>query len=401
LSLIALAITVSENEAIYIRNTLTSELKLVKGPISYLPNVDEERFMKKLSKEEYQALGIPAEPSFKAYVVQIQKNECLCVIDYKDNKEEYIMGPESKILGPNEGIKVVTISAGVPKQENQAKLATINLGPDFMNDMFTVRTKDNAVLELEVTYKWRFVVDDASLYKFFEGDFIGYSCQSLRSRIREVASMNEFEKFHTSASQLMRERLFKDYKIQVKRESKTVEEEFRGRFFPEFNFLIFEMDVKRIHPVDNEIAALLDESIKSSMKILCRKLNDNAETEAEKEKIESESEIAKLQRNLIEIQSANYSKEVLEKAKIEGAALIERAKAEMEAEEMLERSRMELEIESMQKTMDLLKGASGAKYIEFVKAMSLGKNVNLVTVVPSDTKSLFMPSAQVAEHSDF
>lgn len=63
---------------------------------------------------------------------------------------------------------------------------------------------------------------------------------------------------------------------------------------------------------------MLDESIKSSMKILCRKLNDNAETEAEKEKIESESEISRLQGNLIEIQNANYSKETLEKAKIEG-----------------------------------------------------------------------------------
>jgi len=339
------AITISENEAVYIRNTSTSELKLVKGPISYMPGVEEERFYKKLSKDECQALGISEEAQFKAYSINVQKNECVCVKDYKNNKEYYVRGPDSHILGPYEGLKVISISAGVPKQENAAKLASVNFGPDFMIDRFNVRTKDNAVLQLEVTYKWRFMVDDSNIYKLFEGDFIGYSCQSLRSRIREEASQHEFEKFHTEASQILRKKLFKSYDA----DGKAIQEAMFGRLFREFNFFIFELDVKKVTPVDKEIESLLDESIKASMKILCRKLNDSAETEAEKEKIDSEAEIARLERNLIEIQNTNYSKEVLEKAKIEGAAQIEAARAEMAAEEMIERSRMELEINAMNK----------------------------------------------------
>lgn len=167
------AINVGQSEAIYVRDTSTSELKLVKGPQSYILNVDEEEYQKVLSPREFEALkdqGITERASSKAFTLQIQKNECVCVIDYKSNKETYILGPKSHILGPYEGVKVISISAGVPKKENQAKLAIIRLGPDFMNDQFEVRTKDNAVLRLSVTYKWKFVLDDKNLNKIFTGD---------------------------------------------------------------------------------------------------------------------------------------------------------------------------------------------------------------------------------------
>lgn len=108
-------------------------------------------------------------------------------------------------------------------------------------------------MELELSYKWRFLVEKADLFKLFEGDFIGYACQSLRSRIREVAGSFEFEKFHTSASQLLRERLFKTYSNLKKQDDST--DDTKGRFFTEFNLLIFELDVKRIRPVDREVCS--------------------------------------------------------------------------------------------------------------------------------------------------
>jgi len=77
---------ISQGEAIYIRNTTNSELKLITGPISYLRGVDEELFYKKLTQSEYEALsiqGIKAEPTFKAYNIQVQKNEIICIVDYK------------------------------------------------------------------------------------------------------------------------------------------------------------------------------------------------------------------------------------------------------------------------------------------------------------------------------
>jgi len=263
-----------------------------------------------------------------------------------------------------------------------------------MIDSFTVRTKDNAVLNIKLNYKWRFIYDEKNQAKIFGSDFIGYSCQSLRSRIREEASHHDFEKFHTSAAQTLREKLFKDYSIPITLNGKEQTETCHGRFFREFSFLVFELDVKEISPVDEEIAHLLDQSIKSSMQILCSKLSDSAENEAEKEKIESEAEIAQLRKNLIELENSNLTKEVIEKAKIEGKALIEKAKAESTAEQLIEESKTTMKIEEMKSTMNLLKGTKGDKYLQYVKVMSLHKNVSNAYVVPNDTKTLFLPGTQ-------
>lgn len=130
------------------------------------------------------------------------------------------------------------------------------------------------------------------------------------------------------------------------------------------------------------------------MNILCMKLHDNAQNEAEKERIESETEIEELRRNLIEIENANLAKETIEKAKIDGKAMIEKAKAERQAMELLEKSKLDMEIESIKATVALLKGSKGDKYLEYVKAKNLHKNVNSACIIPSDTKTLFLPGAQ-------
>jgi hypothetical protein len=108
------------------------------------------------------------------------------------------MGPRSHILQPYEDVRVISLSSGVPKEENGIQAVKINLGPDLMLDSFNIRTKDNAVLRMMVTYKWKFILGENDLYKVFAGDFIGYTCQSMRSRVREAASRHEFERFHTA-----------------------------------------------------------------------------------------------------------------------------------------------------------------------------------------------------------
>lgn len=382
------AISIPDGEAVYVRNTDTSELKLVKGPLSYVPAVNEEEYEKLLDALEYDALELSGLARSQAYVINVQKSQCLCVLNYKDNTERYILGPDRVILGPHEGLKVLQLSGGVPKQEGVVKAATIGLGIDFMTDQFTVRTKDNAVLNLTVSYKWRFIIDELVLDKIFAGDFIGYACQSLRSRIREESSRNDFEAFHTNSSQILRDKLFKDYEIEVTKENKRVKEKFSGRFFSEFNFLIFAIDVKEIKPVDREIEQLLENSIKSSMRIMCSKLNDNAETQAEKERIESEIDLCKLRKNLIEIENNNLTKEKIEKAKIEGKALVEKASSEAQADALLHKSALDLELLSMKEQMELLEGSAGDRYIEYVKIMSLANNVGHATVVPNSTRSI-------------
>jgi hypothetical protein len=42
--------------------------------------------------------------------------------------------------------------------------------------------------------------------------------------------------------------------------------------------------------------------------------------------------------------------------------------------------------------MALLKGPKGDRYVEYVKAMSLHKNVSSATIIPQDTKTLVLPA---------
>lgn len=45
-----------------------------------------------------------------------------------------------------------------------------------------------------------------------------------------------------------------------------------GRFFSETNFLIFQIDVRQVVPVDKDIAELLGENLKQNTSILCQKV---------------------------------------------------------------------------------------------------------------------------------
>ena len=64
-------------------------------------------------------------------------------------------GPCSVLLGPEEELKIVKLSAGKPKEsEPGMEIGVLNVGPDFMSDEIYVTTKDNIALKMGVTYKW-------------------------------------------------------------------------------------------------------------------------------------------------------------------------------------------------------------------------------------------------------
>jgi len=387
------ATTIGDNESLYVRNMDTCELKLVVGPRAYMCAVDEEPFYKRITLSEQSALKLDYDSSTRGYEVQVQKNECVCIVDYDNLKEKYYLGPCSYTLQPNEGIKTIAISTGVPKKENGLTVGVVRLGPDFMDDRFDVRTLDNAVLELTLTYKWKVIIDDHSIGKLFNSDFIGFSCQSLRSRIRETASHYSFEEFHKNSSSILREKLFKEYSRKVVQAGEEKEAKFVGRFFDEFNFLIFELDIKKLVPVDPEIELLLDQSIKQSMKIMCNKLNDNAEFEGRISKIKNDVEIAKLRGTVIDLEHQNRVKETLHRIKIENEAQVTMEKAKAKAEIDVARNKMKMEIEDIKNIMQNLEGDIGASYLKHAQAANLHKNVNSMTLVPDSVQNLFAPSA--------
>jgi hypothetical protein len=373
------SILINNNQGIYVINSETSEKRLIKGPISYLLTSKEELYQKNFSSLEIKALGLPSTPTHIATVINLLDGEVLCVLD-AEKKEKIEVGPGYKILGPEEQVKVLHLSAKKPKVSNQIKAAIIKKGPSFMSDIFIVSTKDNCQLKMECTYKWEFMVDDQQSHLIFStNDFIGYACNTLCSRIREEAAGFNFEEFHNKTVTILRDSLFKDNEIiDSKGKVNMILNSFKGNktvhfgiFFSEINLLISEIDIRNIEPTNHEIGKLLQESIKSNMRMVCSKMEQEANMEAKKLNIKAQEEIQKIKQKLIEIQNKNLKLETVEKAKIEGLALIEQAKNENQAESILKQSEKDLQSEKMKEIMKLLSEEEGSKYLELQKIINL------------------------------
>ncbi len=364
------AILIEPESGIYVQSIETNEKKLVVGPCAYLLNATEELYIKAYSDLEAAALSLSPYGSSEATVIRLQKGQVICVLDI-DKHEKIICGPGSYILGPDEVLKVLNLSGGKPKVPRQIIAAKIELGPAFMSDLFEVRTKDNAALRLLLTYKWQFLVNEKESYLAFSlPDFVGYICNTLCSKIREEAAKYLFEEFHTNTVAIIRKSLFRD--VELVHED-GVKENAHGLLFDEIKLLISEVDVKSVDPSNPEINRLLNQSIKSNMRIVCQKLELEASLNAQKESIKEEANIQKLRESFIDIQNENFSLDKVEKAKIEGAALIEEAKAKKEAHVLKETAKLHTQLYKMQKTIELLDSEAGDRYLEYLKVMNMKK----------------------------
>jgi hypothetical protein len=58
------------------------------------------------------------------------------------------MGPQGLLLGPQDEVKVLRLSAGKPKGSSFANVAKIITGPDFLSDRIICATQDNMEMEM-------------------------------------------------------------------------------------------------------------------------------------------------------------------------------------------------------------------------------------------------------------
>lgn len=274
---------------------------------------------------------------YKAIVLNIENNCATLINDYETSSVKVIFGPSEYILKPYEEVKVLNLSGETPKRPGKLQIIKLRLGPDFMTDMFEVATRDHARLKIKLSYKWCFDIDKNSKEPeviFKVADFVGYACENLASRIRQVAAENDFETFHQNSSKLIRESVFGiDEKGKIK----------KFRLFPENNLKIIDIDIKNIIPVNQDTADKLKEAIDTNIQIQLDASKQEAEAKAELRKIESarEMNMAKLnsekeqeekRSELIELQNQNEQLESVEKAKIEAQAELESQRIETQSE---------------------------------------------------------------------
>ncbi|PTL82625.1 hypothetical protein [Vitiosangium sp. GDMCC 1.1324] len=385
------ALSLGQGEGLYVRDLRSGKVSLVQGPCQFMPEAHQELHEKRLSPDAEALLGLapppPAPPlaavdgkegkaprpvpvmervdRTRAIVLRIEDNTAVLINDFETNHARVEFGPAKVMLRPYEDVTVLDLSGSTPKRPRQLKVLMLRLGPDFATDLFEVATRDHARLRIKLSYKWQFDVEgdsekDKSIFRV--NDFIGYVCENLASRIRQVAAENDFETFHKNASVLIRRAIFG-----VDESGKAR----KDRLFSENQLRIIDIDIKDIAPVDDKTALKLREAIDTNIQIQLDASKQEAQAAAELKRIRSEEEkqLADIsshrkseaeRQSLIELQNRNNQLATISHAKVEAEAQLERARVESEealaraeAEARASRIRTEAELERERKMSEM------------------------------------------------
>ncbi|HYH97208.1 hypothetical protein [Hyalangium sp.] len=450
------ALSLGQGEGLYVRDLRSGKVSLVQGPCQFMPEAHQELHEKRLSADAEALLGLAPAPQgvqlsavdgkeakvsrpspaagermdrTRAIVLRIEDNTAVLINDFETNHARVEFGPAKVMLRPYEDVTVLDLSGGTPKRPRQLKVLMLRLGPDFATDLFEVATRDHARLRIKLSYKWQFDVEsdsekDKAIFRV--NDFIGYVCENLASRIRQVAAENDFETFHKNASVLIRRSIFGVDEAGKAR---------KDRLFSENKLRIIDIDIKDIAPVDDKTALKLREAIDTNIQIQLDASKQEAQAAAELKRIRSEEEkkLADIsshrkseaeRQSLIELENKNHqlatlshakvgAEAELEKARVESEEALARAEAEARAsrirtEAELERERMmsEVALERQKKLNDLevdrqarLAAVEADQFRQRVEALGGGENfVKVVAaqaqaaVVGGLDKVVFLPS---------
>mmetsp|Transcript_62065 Transcript_62065/g.140388 ORF Transcript_62065/g.140388 Transcript_62065/m.140388 type:complete len:131 (+) Transcript_62065:717-1109(+) len=121
------------------------------------------------------------------------------------------------------------------------------------------------------------------------------------------------------------------------------------------------------------------------MLLLVARMRQEAEVELARFKQAKELELLEARRALLNAAKAEQTKEeTLGKSRVDQELELELAKAEVNADSKVKAKARELESYRMARTMELLAGPGGDKYLEFERAKALG-GVKQSWVVPTNS----------------
>lgn len=352
---IKIASSLTKDTGIYIRNIKTGEVRLEVGPKILYLSVEEEVYQKELSEKERRAIKLPPNYSMhRAIRLELQAGEVVQLYDRESSRVE--MGPKRVFLQPFERPRIVVLSGQTPKVPGILVKSVITTSPSFLSDMFSVRTKDNALLKLHVRYKQRFNIDPTNLGKLFSvNDFIGYASETLASEIRAEAAKRDFEEFHTNATAIVKAAVFG---------GETT------RLFDN-GFEIFAVDIKQVVPEDAEIESKLQEAISNNMDLYVKKLIQTAELQAKKEFIAGKKVIEEERQQLIAKKNENYRLVTVERSRIEAEAQLVREDGQSQVESLVEGKRKELRIKRLNALVEVLNTRDATRYLQIKQLESL------------------------------
>jgi len=366
------AISLGADEGIYVKNISTGAIRLDRGPKTLLLSPEEILYQKSYTPSELDALKLTVGnfDASRAFPLRLLADEVMLIVN--GDQQHFEIGPKVIFLEPFDKIKVLTISGCTPKKPGVVKLWRVFVGPVFCSDELVIRTQDNAELKILVRYKIRFNLENQNYSPVYNiEDFIGFATETMASIIREEAAHHNFEELHSKASELFKQRIF------------TQEE---GTYiFKENRLEVFGLDIKRIAPVDEQIALQLNSAIKSNMDVYVKKIQQTAELDAERALVQGKIEIEHTKKELIMLEQENARLQQITAAKIEAEANVERAQGMANSIRIQETAKNEMDLNKMMKTLENLHDAASEAYLRLEQVRSFD-NIEKTVIVPSDAK---------------
>lgn len=327
-------IPLDENEGIYIRDTITGEIKAEIGK-SYMLKPQEELYSLELTPVVNELVNqqlhgirnerdktVPVTKSrdkTRVVTFRVPHNSAVQVYNYQTGINRVVFGPDRIMLLPDENFTVVELSGGVPKQEGKIRSLSLLLGPDFMSDVVIVETSDHANLALTLSYNWQFKVNkddfkDASRI-FSVKDFVGDACKTIASRVRGAVSSFSFEDFHQRSSDIIRASVFGKRGDEIRSEM----------VFQTNGLVITSVDIQSVEPTDEKTKASLKKSVNQAIEITTEANKARAQHEARKneqhskgslelQKVKDSIESEKEQIKVIQLKAKNLEVQLTGKA---------------------------------------------------------------------------------------
>jgi len=376
------AIPLAENEGLYVRNTKSGKISVVKG-CTYLlaadevlwekelPAVVEEKLAKQgLSYSDYIQSGPSTRRSdrikWRLVSYQLPHNAVAQVYNFTDRVQRIIFGPDLVQLGPDEEFCVLSLSGSewlpaqpnvvTPKKSGLIRTLYLFLGPESMSDVLEVETADHARLKLQLSYSWHFDVKygdmEAGRQVFNVPDFVGDTCSQLQSRIRAAVASEPFDVFHRNSARIITCAVFGlDEKGQLGSELR----------FPANRLVITSVDIQEVECIDRATRESLQKSVKLAIEIttasqeqtarqLAEEKNQVAQGELERQVLKDRSEAERERKLLLEFLAESAAIETTGTSKAEAKANAERQRIEGESEVQMallkaESRRLEFEAE--------------------------------------------------------
>ena len=345
-----------ENEGVYVRNTLTGEVRVVSN-CTYMLQATEELWEKDLPPVVEEKLARQGE-SISSYIEAngergfkrdktklvsylVPHNAVTQVYDYKKRSQRIIFGPQAVPLGPDEHFTVLSLSGSdwdpkrpnecLPKLPGRIKALYLFLGPASLADVLTVETLDHAQLVLQLSYDWRFDVTPGNETEaadcFRNPDFVGDCCSCIASRIRASIAGVSFDQFHKHSSSIVRTSVFGlDANKQLRKELR----------FPSNRLVVSSVDIQNIEVKDERTREALQQSVKMAIEITTQSQEAAARQEAsvreqqakgrlERQQIDDKASCEVDRKAVLEIETQSAAIETTGKAKAEAKARAEAA----------------------------------------------------------------------------